>query len=165
MLIDIYKYKIGAKELLLKEHNVNDILGRLSDKFSTKAAERSISLQIRMTEHSTINCDATELEVLIGHLVENAVKHARSQVVVSGRLQPRSFELRIRDDGCGIAEADISSLFDRFYVSSSDGKFSAATGTGLFLCAEIAKAHGGSIECQSTVGQGSCFTVTLPTGS
>jgi signal transduction histidine kinase len=69
----------------------------------------------------------------------------------------------VTDHGIGIAKEDQSRIFDRFY-RTVDGRAHTKKGTGLGLsiCAWIAESHGGRIEVQSKVGEGSTFTVTLP---
>jgi signal transduction histidine kinase len=67
--------------------------------------------------------------------------------------------VRIADTGCGIAEADIYSIFDPFYTTAAVGK---GTGLGLSVCYSIVTDHGGSIEVESVPNRGSTFTVQLP---
>lgn len=67
--------------------------------------------------------------------------------------------LNVRDSGPGVTEEQLKHLFDPFYTSSSSGK---GTGLGLTLCHFIMKEHDGSIEVESTPGNGACFTLTFP---
>jgi PAS domain S-box-containing protein len=73
---------------------------------------------------------------------------------VSGGVQ-----VQVSDTGCGIAETEIGKIFDPFYTTSPVGK---GTGLGLSICYAIVKQHGGTIEVESTAGEGSTFTVMLP---
>lgn len=66
---------------------------------------------------------------------------------------------RVADTGQGIAEPDLSRIFDPFYTTSVVGK---GTGLGLSICYSIIKQHAGSIEVESQIGQGSVFTVRFP---
>jgi signal transduction histidine kinase len=69
----------------------------------------------------------------------------------------------VEDSGIGIAEDDLEHIFTRF--GRSDGVLGEdipGTGLGLSLSKEVVEAHGGTIECTSTVGEGSTFTVRLP---
>jgi two-component system phosphate regulon sensor histidine kinase PhoR len=69
----------------------------------------------------------------------------------------------VRDTGPGIAPADLTRIFERFYrLDRARGRRSGGAGLGLAIARWIAEAHGGRIEVQSTVGRGSTFTVVLP---
>ena len=69
----------------------------------------------------------------------------------------RMVELQVSDNGPGIPSAKLRKVFDPFYTTKQTG-----TGLGLFVTQRIVKAHGGTIEVESTEGQGACFTIQLP---
>jgi len=68
-------------------------------------------------------------------------------------------EISIIDTGCGISEQNLRRIFDPFFTSKDVGK---GTGLGLSVSHGIVEAHGGVIEVQSKVGEGSTFSVLLP---
>ena len=70
-------------------------------------------------------------------------------------------EIDITDTGCGISEKNLQRIFDPFFTTKEVGR---GTGLGLSVSHGIVKAHGGSIEVESTVGKGSSFHVYLPVG-
>ena len=75
-------------------------------------------------------------------------------------------ELTVRDTGTGIPEHELPHVFERFHrVRGSQGRTHEGTGIGLALVSELVKLHGGAVTVQSTVGRGSTFTVTIPTGT
>ncbi len=78
------------------------------------------------------------------------------------RLDPY-VHLSVNDDGPGIPLEEQSKIFDRFVQIKSD-KALGGTGLGLTICKEIVRAHGGTIWVDSTPGEGSTFTFTLPIG-
>ncbi|HNB24041.1 MAG TPA: ATP-binding protein [Candidatus Melainabacteria bacterium] len=127
-----------------------------------KASEKHLCLDIQVATDLIVEADTKELAKLLHHLMENAIKFARSRVVVSAAIIGHELAISIEDDGTGIAGEDLPHIFDRFYLLSSQGNFSAMTGIGLCLCAEIVRAHNGQIKCDSRPGQGTKFTVLLP---
>jgi two-component system NtrC family sensor kinase len=67
--------------------------------------------------------------------------------------------VRISDNGCGIAQENLSRIFDPFFTTREVG---AGTGLGLTVCRDIVRAHGGRIEVESRIGTGTTFTIHLP---
>lgn len=109
--------------------------------------------------------NAEALTRMIVNLVDNALKYAQSPEPVEVVLARRgdAAELSVVDRGVGIAPEHLPRLFDRFYrPDTSRTSETGGTGLGLAICKEIAEAHGGTVEVQSVVGQGTRFTVTLP---
>lgn len=72
-------------------------------------------------------------------------------------------QLRVTDSGIGIAPDELPKVFDRFFRSSSSlSRAVPGTGLGLAIAKALVEAHGGELAVQSTVGEGSTFTVSLP---
>jgi len=109
--------------------------------------------------------DAGRLEQVLLNLLTNAFTHAPSAAPVEVRLRRRRGEaaLEVRDHGQGIAADEMPHLFARFYqVARADRPSQGGLGLGLFICQEVAAAHGGRIDVSSTEGVGTTFTVRLP---
>jgi len=71
--------------------------------------------------------------------------------------------VHVRDTGMGIPEEDLPQLFERFYrVDKDRSRATGGTGLGLAIAKEIVEMHGGEIEVESRVGEGSTFSVKLP---
>lgn len=113
--------------------------------------------------------DAAQIVQVLTNLLANALAYtpAGGRVTVSlsaGEWEGRAgLLIAVTDDGPGISPEDLAHIFDRFYRGAV-GRESGAPGTGLGLsiCKKIVTLHGGRIEVQSKVGQGSTFTVWLP---
>ena len=80
-----------------------------------------------------------------------------SRVTISGKVLPDWVELRIADNGCGIAEAQKQDIFALFKTSKSQGM-----GVGLWLSQSIVESHGGRLSFESEAGQGTVFLLALP---
>jgi signal transduction histidine kinase len=70
--------------------------------------------------------------------------------------------IRVRDEGVGISAEDLPRVFDRFFRGAQLADSVRGTGLGLSLVQHLVLAHGGTITCASTPGQGTTFTMTLP---
>lgn len=105
-------------------------------------------------------------EKIVLNLLSNAFKFTLAgEVAVSLKASPdgRQAVLAVRDTGCGIAPDDQPRLFERFYrVAGVHGRSFEGSGIGLALVQELVLQHGGSITLDSTPGEGSCFTVSIP---
>jgi two-component system, OmpR family, phosphate regulon sensor histidine kinase PhoR len=110
--------------------------------------------------------DPDYLERAIANLIENAIKYTPpgGRITISLKTLTDHVAVEVRDNGIGIPEKDLPRIFERFYrVDRSRSREMGGTGLGLSIVKHIAQAHRGSIEIASTPGQGSCFTLMLPT--
>jgi two-component system, sensor histidine kinase LadS len=111
----------------------------------------------------TFYCDPFLLEILMGNLLENAIKYspAGGPVTLRGRTGSEGgLLLEVRDNGVGISPEQVERIFERFYRAGHVPGVTGA-GLGLYLVRQIALLHGGEVSCSSKPGHGSIFTVTL----
>jgi len=114
------------------------------------------------------NCDnACMDEYLLRHiltnLLSNAIKYSPKGGDVNFQLEcdRQTARFRVADSGIGIEKQDLSRLFESFYRATNLGNIQG-TGLGLSIIKNCVELHGGDIRVQSTVGEGTTFTVTLP---
>ena len=91
------------------------------------------------------------------NLINNAIEAGADVISMSVDLSAQGIVFRIRDNGPGIAKALQAQLFEPFYTTKING-----TGLGLAVVDSVVKSHQGSVKCQSELGQGSVFILTLP---
>lgn len=104
-----------------------------------------------------------EIHRLLGDLLNNAQRHARSRVLVEVRPVGDRAELAVSDDGSGIAEADWERVFEPFgRLDESRSRCRGGPGLGLAIAGEIARAHGGTIAVENAPEGGARFVVRLP---
>ena len=114
---------------------------------------------------TTVLGDRDRLAVALDALLENAVAHTTQgdRIEVSARLEDGGVVLAVTDSGCGIQDADLQRIFQRFARAEPHrSRPSGGLGLGLAIVQAIAEAHHGSVTVQSTVGHGSEFEVHLP---
>jgi len=107
--------------------------------------------------------DAERVQQVVTNLVHNAVKFTPpgGRVVVSAERAGRDVVIRVRDTGVGIAPEDLPRIFERFYKADRS-RSGGGTGLGLAIAQHVVRAHGGRIWAESTLGEGSVFSFTLP---
>jgi two-component system phosphate regulon sensor histidine kinase PhoR len=99
------------------------------------------------------------------NLIDNAVKYspAGQPVRIAAACGEDELVISVRDHGCGIAREHLSRIFERFYrVDRARSRELGGTGLGLSIVKHIVQAHGGYAAVQSTVGEGSLFSIHLP---
>jgi len=139
------------------------LLDSVIDFYGPLAAEQGLSLSRQGASEATVSGDISWLRQLFGNLVENACRHTPPGGSIDVEIEHAddTVLVRVRDTGAGIREEDLDRIFDRFFRIPSPNAASGV-GLGLTVAAQIARAHGGEIRAESSVGKGSTFTVSLP---
>jgi two-component system sensor histidine kinase KdpD len=101
---------------------------------------------------------------VVHHLLENAARYTPpgSRIVICSSQTPERIEFSVEDDGPGIDAHDLPQIFDKFYRGKHRTLTGKGSGMGLAICRSIIAAHGGVIEVDSTLGQGTVFRFWLP---
>jgi NtrC-family two-component system sensor histidine kinase KinB len=109
-----------------------------------------------------VRADANKVTWVLTNLISNALRYVRQdgQIQIAAKKIGPHVHLSVRDNGPGIPPEYQSKIFQKFVQVK--GRQSGGTGLGLAICKEIVRAHGGAIWVESSPGQGSTFTFTLP---
>jgi heavy metal sensor kinase len=141
---------------------LDDLVAECARALRVVAAERGVAIRAHGDAEVAFSGDNMLLRQMIGNLLDNAIRHAKPNGVVSTTVARASaaITIRIADDGEGIPADQRDRIFERFarFDSRSDG-----AGLGLPIARWIAEAHGGTLVLESTGTDGSCFLVSLPT--
>ena len=151
-----------CKEIIDLRKVAEDAVAQLQNK-STSAG---IDLECAAPE--TIVCVSADIRFLMQvplNLIDNAIQHTPSggKISVEVKTEDDDAVLSIRDSGCGIAAENLPHLFERFYrIDTGRSRQHGGSGLGLSICKGLIENHGGTIQCTSTVNEGSLFVVRLP---
>ena len=156
----------GALQLQLFPTRIEELLQSSVEAVRPRADAEGVTLNLD-TEPSLpmLELDATRISQVIGNLLENAITHTPEggEVTVSARATGNAIEVTVSDTGPGIAPEQLSRIFDRFYrADPSRDRSTGSAGLGLTIARRLVEAHGGAIEAESELGEGSKFTVRLP---
>jgi len=147
--------------------DVTELLKAVTRTFVLQAEQKPIQLQTDFDESAPkVRADPVKLSWVMSNLVANALRYtpAGGTISVSSRIAAKAVKLQVCDTGPGIAPQLREHLFERFAQWNVNGAEPGSAGLGLAIAKEIVEAHGGRIFVDSTLGQGTCFTVELPTG-
>ena len=163
-LLDLSRAENGARPGPGEVSDLADVAKRTASLFSSLADDRGIELSCRVpNDPVAVRAAAARVERVAANLVDNALKFTgeggRVSVCVSRRR--KTAVLKVSDTGCGISEADLPHVFDRFWRSDASRAI-PGNGLGLALVRAIAGNCGGSASVSSTPGRGSVFSVVLP---
>lgn len=137
-----------------------DLIDAVSSALPSPAARGQIDVRIDIpVDLPLIAGDSVMLVHLIGNLLDNAVRHARSEVTISADASADQVRLDVRDDGPGIDPAIAATLFDGF-ASGSDRV--GGSGLGLTIARQLATAMGATLVAGDADGEGALFTLRLP---
>ncbi|MDO7906194.1 cell wall metabolism sensor histidine kinase WalK [Paenibacillus sp. JX-17] len=161
--------RLDSKEarLRIRSSDVMEMLEEVADRFSFQMKQKKIRRKV-FVEHgiSHISIDRDQIDQVLDNLVSNALKYTPEggKIDIEARLQDEhTLSISVQDDGIGIPKKDLDRIFERFYrVDKARSRNMGGTGLGLSIAQEIIKAHGGHIELQSELGQGTRVTFTLP---
>jgi signal transduction histidine kinase len=153
----------GGVRLALSDVDWSEALPRWADLVREQTGRR---VDVQLPEGRVVSAaDPAKMERVVSNLLINAVKFSSPASTVHLALAEVAETVRIsvRDSGLGIPQDRLDRIFDAFYqLDSSTTRTAGGFGIGLSLVRHFVDAHGGSVEVESKVGEGSTFTVVLP---
>jgi two-component system, OmpR family, sensor histidine kinase SenX3 len=150
---------------------VGALLDEAQDRTRLAAEKAGISVLARCPQDLVVRGNESQLTMAITNLVDNAIAYSPrgTRVAVSAltaqdpeHLRP-CVEISVSDQGMGIAESELTRVFERFYrVDPARSRATGGTGLGLAIVKHVATNHGGAVSVWSEEGSGSTFTIRLP---
>ncbi len=144
---------------------LDEVVACIVDLYMPLAQDRGIDLVVEDHKAISIQADGARLRQLVGNLIDNAIKFtpAGGLIDISITKAKSIVKITIADTGVGIGPEHLPHVFDRFYrADQARSAKNRGSGLGLPICQAIAQAHGGHIEVNSTPGDGTIVTITMP---
>ncbi|MBD1813930.1 ATP-binding protein [Microcoleus vaginatus DQ-U2] len=167
-LLDFSRIEAGRVEAAYEPVDLATYTAELASTFRSLIERARMSLIVDCpTLPEAIYVDREMWEKIVLNLLSNAFKFTLAGTITV-RLQcvENGVELSVADTGVGIPSEELPHLFERFHrIKNSQGRSFEGSGIGLSLVQELVKLHSGKLDVSSTFGEGSCFTVTIPTGT
>lgn len=165
-LLQMSRVEAGELNVSPEPVPVESLLHDLNRSFRALSRQKRVELHVvrESTAPETVQADPDRLrDEVLGNLLDNAFKHTDTggEVSVTAYGEGESLVLEVADTGTGIPAADLEHVFERYYQARGD-EGREGIGLGLAVAREVVGAHGGRIEVESEVGEGTTFRVRLP---
>ena len=157
--------KSAASQMNISQVNVNALLELILKRLRPIAKRGNVELTLESMREVTADVDETKMSLAITNLVENAIKYNVNSgwVRVTLDADHKYFYVKVADSGIGIPEEDVDHIFDRFFrVDKARSREVGGTGLGLAITKSIVQMHGGVIDVESILGEGTTFAMRIP---
>jgi signal transduction histidine kinase len=164
-VLDLSKIEAGQLTLAIDDYSIGQIVKTVAATTEPLARAKGLELTVTIANGLPLGRgDERRLSQVLINLMGNAVKFTEhGSIQIAAKDLNGFFEVLVRDTGPGIAPEHQSRIFEEFQqVDESSTRQKGGTGLGLAISKRIIELHGGSIELDSTLGQGSTFRVTVP---
>ena len=141
--------------------NVHECVAEAIQLLQLGQSSKGVQCQNRSDPKLHVLCDAQQLLQVFINLINNALQASKpgDRVLISAAVMGDKIEMRIEDEGPGIAEELLDRIFDPFFTTKAAG---SGTGLGLSVVYSILQDHGGTIHAENRPQGGACFIVRLP---
>jgi len=174
-LLDLSKLEAGAVRCQFKSHSVSKIVDTVLQEMSGLIKDKGVNIVHESADvPATAVCDAEKIMQVVRNLLSNAVKftpagkticlqYSKSTLpAADSARRVEALVFRVIDEGIGIPEDELSSVFDKFVQSSKTKTGAGGTGLGLAICREIIERHDGSIVARNNDHGGATFEFKIP---
>jgi GAF domain-containing protein len=164
-VLDLSKIEAGQLTLALAPYSLRDVVHSVYSAVEPLAADKKLAFKIDVERDMPGGYgDERRLTQVLLNLVGNAIKFTdQGEIAIRASSANGTFRVAVRDTGPGISETDQQKLFQEFQqADNSITKKKGGTGLGLAISKRIIEMHGGHVSLESTIGQGSTFSFTLP---
>jgi PAS domain S-box-containing protein len=164
-MLDTTKMSEGKLQLTIEPVDIDDLLQERVEEIRHTTSHR---FELPTTPMPSVMADRERIGQVITNFLSNAIKYSPNETTITilTSTSADGVKVSVRDEGYGIPDADRAKVFDRFFrVTSNNMDSYPGMGLGLYISAQIIHRHGGTIDVQSQLGQGSVFSFTLPSHS
>jgi signal transduction histidine kinase len=165
-ILDFSRIEAGRKEYHFGQTDVGEVVGDVVEAYRFQIEQQGFRLDVDLEPGlPRVRADREALSQALLNLLNNAIKYSHEQKEIDLRVRRDDHSLRIcvADRGIGVSKSEQKKIFEKFYrAEDSLVHETRGSGLGLPLVRHIMEAHGGSVEMESTVGNGSRFTLVLP---
>lgn len=167
-IIDLSRLQVNHGIEQPDQVDVDSVVFEAIDRSRVTAAGREVDLHVSPPSGAVVFGERELLVTAVRNLIDNAIRYSdpRTRVGIGVRCDDRIVEVAVADQGIGIEPKDLSRVFERFFrVDPARSRETGGTGLGLSIVKHVAANHGGDVVVWSRKGQGSTFTLRIPSAS
>jgi signal transduction histidine kinase len=147
-----------------EEFDLSKLLIRLLNNYENDFFAKKI--RVNYDQHSVlVYADQDKMSQVFNNLISNAIKYSEEggEIFIEVKEYRGTLEIKIKDTGIGISELDLPHIFERFYrADKSRSHKTGGIGIGLTITKAIIEAHGGTIQAESKINEGTVFNIIMP---
>jgi two-component system phosphate regulon sensor histidine kinase PhoR len=166
-LLTLARLETRGSQPMLAPLAIERMLNEAVADWARAASQKGVTLTVECAAGLPVfHADESQLAQVFNNLVENALKYTLSggRVMLRASSTGSAIELRVADTGAGIPPEDLPHIFERFYrAEKARSREHGGTGLGLSIVKHIVLAHNGTVEAESTVGEGTTIVLRFPT--
>ena len=161
-LLDVSELEVGAIKPRHEVFAVNNILISIFQSFLPLAKDKELDFRV-VPSSLHVESDPALLERILGNFMSNAIRYTdKGSVLIGCRKKGSKVSVEVWDTGCGISDDQMSLIYEDFYqVENKERDRGKGLGLGLALAKRLADSLGHTIDSQSSLGSGSCFSVSV----
>lgn len=168
-LLDLTRLEAGRYELPLDRIDLEPVIHSVVNAMRPLASTKGLAIEVvcgNLAEaQGRLLSNVSGVEQVLMNLLSNAIKFTeKGSISVTCGCQADQIWISVEDTGMGLTPEQLGRIFTKFYTTQNPRKRGEGTGLGLVISRMIVQALGGSIEANSTPGQGAKFTIYLPLG-
>lgn len=165
-VLDLTRIEAGHTPVSIESIDVRKVLNDSIELMAPLITQQQLQLRINTNACQTyfVHADYTRLKQILINLLSNAIKYNRPQgsITIQCTADEELAHIDIHDTGIGIDPSQLDAIFEPFHRSIEPHSNVEGTGVGLALCKKLARLMHTDITVKSTVGEGSCFSLSLP---
>ena len=167
-LLDFSRIEAGRVQAVYEPTDLSGLTAEIASVFRSAMENAGLRFSVECPPiGEPVHVDRDMWEKVVSNLLSNAFKFTfEGSVTVTLQSTTQAVELQVRDTGVGIPEEHRERVFERFHrIEGTQARTYEGTGIGLAFVQELVRLHGGDVRVDSTLGQGSTFTVRIPRGT
>jgi DNA-binding NtrC family response regulator/signal transduction histidine kinase len=167
-LLDFSRIEAGRVQAVYEPTDLSGVTAEIASVFRSAMENAGLRFSVECPPiGEPVHVDRDMWEKVVSNLLSNAFKFTfEGSVTVTMQSTDEAVELQVRDTGVGIPEEHRERVFERFHrIEGTQARTYEGTGIGLAFVQELVRLHGGDVRVDSTLGQGSTFTVRIPRGT
>lgn len=159
-ILNASRIESNALQLNKEEFDLVQLVKQVKERLNSIHPNAQIITDI--PENYSVRADRFMIETVLVNLIENAIKYAGNQAIITVYVSPISSEFGVRDNGPGVKNSDKTEIFKKFYrTGNEETRTQKGSGLGLYIVYQLIRLHGGTIACLEVSGGGVDFKIHL----